>query len=364
MLFKLQKITSIILLGILLSTCQEVIDFETPDTIKNAIFIEGKLTKGEPSTAYVKIGQVFNFSTNPSLLVGESVQIIDESGQALSLNSREQGIFRLNIPNDHPAFKVDYGKAYKISVRLKNQETYESNYDTLYQAPAPTNLNFQKTFKNVQNAAGEISSEEFLAFNISTPFLTYADGTKTRFLWEFSGVFQFSDTPNGFGFYPCRATSQEPKTCYVSINPSANYISLNSDLLSGNEVTDFTFYEASNLNTFVFAEGYYLSVFQQSISEQAFNYWQQVNLLTNRNGSIFEQPSGKITTNIRNIDNPKAEIFGFFYVTESFVKRIYVSPDVAGNPKRACPSPPPAPLCDNCLCQEGSSTEKPEWWIE
>lgn len=364
MLFKLQKITGIILLGILLTTCQETIDFKTPDTIKNAIFIEGKLTKGEPSTVFVKIGQVFNFSTNPSLLVGESVEIIDESGQSLSLISRAQGIFQLNIPNDHPTFKVGYGKAYKIRVQLKNQETYESSYDTLYQAPVPTDLNFQKVSKNVQNATGEISSAEFLAFNISTPYLTYADGTKTRFLWEFGSIFKFSDTPNGFGFFPCRATSQEPKTCYVSINPSANYISLNSDLLSGDKVTNFTFFESPNLKTFVFAEGYYLSVHQQSLSEQAFEYWEQVNLLTNRNGSIFEQPSGKITTNIRNIGNPKAEIFGFFYATESFVKRIFVSPDVGGNPKKACPARPPAPLCDNCLCQEGSSTEKPDWWVE
>ena len=364
MLTKIQKTIGIILLGILLSTCQEIIDFETPDTIKNAIFIEGKLTKGAPSTVFVKIGQVFNFSTNPSLLLGESVLIIDETGQSLPLVSREQGIFRLSIPDSHPTFKVNYGQAYKIRVQLKNQEIYESTYDTLYQAPIPTDLTIQKVPKNVQNVAGEISTEEFLAFNISTPFLTYADGTKTRFLWEFGSVFKFSDTPNGFGSFPCRATSQEPKTCYVSINPTSNYISLNSDLLSGNSINNFTFYEAPNLNTFVFAEGYYLSVYQQSISEQAFEYWQQVNLLTNRNGSIFEQPSGKVTTNIRNIDNPKAEIFGFFYATEGFVKRIYVSPDFAGNPQKVCPDRPPAPLCDNCLCQEGSSVEKPVWWVE
>jgi len=82
------------------------------------------------------------------------------------------------------------------------------------------------------------------------------------------------------------------------------------------------------------------------------------------NGSIFEQPSGKIITNIKNIDNPKAEIFGFFYATESHLKRIYVSPDFAGNPEKACPEPPPSPICDNCLCQENSTTEQPDWWVE
>ncbi len=280
MLSKIQKIIGVILLGILLSTCKEVIDFNTPDTLKDAIFIEGKLTKGDPSTVFVKIGQVFDFSTNPSLLLGESVQVIDELGQSIPLISREQGIFRLTIPNDHPTFKVEYGQAYKIRVQLRNQEVYESSYDTLYQAPIPTDLTIQKIVRNVQNAAGEINPAEFLTFNISTPFLTYNDGTKTRLLWEFGSVFKFSDTPNGTGRFPCRATSQEPKTCYVSFNPVANYTSLNSNFLSGDRITNFTFYESPNLNTFVFAEGYYLSVHQQAISEQALTYWEQVNALT------------------------------------------------------------------------------------
>ena len=79
----LPKAIAFILVGLLLTTCRETIDFETPNTIKNAIFIDGKITKGNPSTVLVKIGQVFDFATNPSLLLAESVQIIDESGQAL-----------------------------------------------------------------------------------------------------------------------------------------------------------------------------------------------------------------------------------------------------------------------------------------
>jgi len=85
----------------------------------------------------------------------------------------------------------------------------------------------------------------------------------------------------------------------VSFNPVANYTSLNTNMLSGNSVKDYTIYESPNLKTFVYAEGYYLSVYQQAISEQAYEYWRQINLLTNRDGSIFEQPSGKIITNFR-----------------------------------------------------------------
>jgi len=111
----------LLMLCFLLTNCEETIDFEPPKSIQNAIFIEGKLTKGTPSNVFVKIGQVFNFSSNPSLLLAQSVHLMDESGQSLELTSREQGIFKLTIPDNHPTFKVDYGKAYKIRLQLKNQ---------------------------------------------------------------------------------------------------------------------------------------------------------------------------------------------------------------------------------------------------
>ena len=364
MLSKLQKTIGIILIGLLLTTCQEFIDFAPPDTIKNTIFIEGKLTKGDPSTVFVKIGQVFNFVSNPSLLLADWVEIIDESGQALPLKSREQGIYRLNIPNNHPTFKIDYGHGYKIRLQLKNQAIYESSYDTLYQVPEMAELKFEKISKNVIFPDGKQETQAIISFLVSTP-LTTTNNTKPHLLWEFESLFKQSDDPAapGFGKGPCIAESDTSKTCYLAINPVENYIALNTKTFSGDQLVDFSIYEADNTNTFVFSEGYYLTVYQQSLSDAAYEYWAQTNQLTNRNGSIFEAPSGKIVTNFSNANNPKDEVFGFFFATESDFKRLYISPDDAGNPRSHCP--PVAEhsiLCDNCLCWQNSTTEKPDWW--
>lgn len=366
MLSKLQKAIGLILIGLLLNTCQELIDFETPDTIKNAIFIEAKLTKGNPSTVFVKIGQVFNFTTNPSLLLAESVEILDESGQSLALTSREQGIFKLSIPNNHPTFKIDYGHGYKIRLQLKNQEIYESSYDTLYQVPEMTDLKFEKITKNVIFPDGKQEIQEVISFLVSTS-LTTATKSKPHLLWEFESLFKQSDDPAapGFGEGPCIADSDTSKTCYLAINPVENYIALNTKSFSGEQLVDFSIFEADNTNTFVFSEGYYLTVYQQSLSDAAYEYWAQTNQLTNRNGSIFEAPSGKITTNFTNENNPRDEVFGFFFATESNFKRVYVSPDDAGNPRSHCPPVGGhSILCDNCLCWQNSTTEKPDWWVE
>ena len=357
-------IYSLLIFSILLVNCQEKIDFEPPKSIKNAIFIEGKLTKGTPSTVFVKIGQVFNFSANPSLLLAQSVHLMDESGQSLELKSREQGIFKLTILDDHPTFKIAYNKAYKLRVQLNNQEIYESAYDTLYQVPEIADLKIKKVSKKVIFPDGKQETQEILAFLVSTPMIS-TNNTRPHLLWELESVFEQSDLPFGPGVRPCLATSQEPKTCYIWINPIENYRSLNTKLLSRDALIDYTVYEADNTNTFVFSEGYYLTLYQQSLSDEAYEYWSQTSQLTNRNGSIFEAPSGKIVTNFRNENNPKDEVFGFFFATESNLRRIYVAPEEANNPRSHCPPVGGhSALCDNCLCWQNSTTEKPDWWVE
>lgn len=363
---KLQKSITLILIGLLFTTCRDTINFEIPETIKDAVFIEGKLTKGTPSTVFVKIGQVFNFSATPSRFLAEFVHIIDESGQELALTSQEQGIFKLNIPSDHPTFKIDYGHAYKIRLQLKNQEIYESTYDTLYQVPEMLDLKLGTLSKNIKLPDGMRQTQEILSLLVSSP-LTSPNNTRPHLLWELESVFKQSDTPEGNYVRrgPCGLIEAEPKTCYLSINPVDNYISLNTKLISGDNLVDFTVYEAENTNTFVFSEGHYMTLHQQSISDAALEYWSQVNQLTNRNGSIFEAPSGKIITNFSNVANDKAEVFGYFFATDSNFRRIYISPEKAGNPRSHCPPVRDhSVLCDNCLCWQNSSREKPEWWEE
>lgn len=365
MLHQFQKTIGLVCLAFFVLTCQEVIDFEPPETIKEAIFIEGKLTKGNPSFVQVKIGQVFNFTGNPSLFLANFVELIDALGNTLSLNIKEHGIFTLEIPEDHPTFKVSYGAAYKIRLQLKNGATYESAYDTLYSVPEPTDLSISKISKNVINSDEKEETQEILTFNISTPLKTIQGNRKAHLLWELESVFKQSDSPEGLPFQPCPGNSRIPKTCYLSINPVANYKVLNTEELSGNSITNFTIYEADNTNTFVFSEGYYLTVYQQSISNAAYQYWAQANQLTNPNGSIFDIPSGKIITNFTNEDDPKDEVFGFFFATESALCRIYVAPEQAGNPRSHCPPVGGhSVLCDNCLCWQNSTIEKPEWWVE
>ena len=120
--------------------------------------------------------------------------------------------------------------------------------------------------------------------------------------------------------------------------------------------------------TWIFAEGYYLTVLQQSLTKASFEYWRQVHQLVSREGDFFEPIDAKVITNLVNIDDPTEEVFGYFYATEEKLIRTYAAPEIADNPRPFCPEPimfgSAPPECCNCLSLPNSTTERPIWWVE
>lgn len=362
---------SILLFVLLINiACVDPIDFEQAASVQNGISIQGKLVKGNPSKVNVQIKEVFSFAGVPRLIDAKDVIIVDDKGNSLALKSSKQGLYNLDIPENND-FEVAYGKGYQIKVELNNNEVYESTFDTLYPVLPPTEIRTLREEISIVNNAGAVDSFEVLKIVVDTDFSTF-ENKKVNLLWEFESVYKQSDSPS---FYSrcardCQPTNKEnePKTCYININPIENYNVLRTSTLSGNSISNFTLLELP-ATSFVFAEGYYLTILQQSLSEPAYEYWATVKSLTTRSGTIFEPPSGKIRANIQNKSETDTEAFGYFFVTESEQRRIYIAPSAVNSPKKVCPVPAnpdgsgPGNCCD-CLCEINSTTEKPEWWVE
>lgn len=365
----MKKITQIVLLVFIiigLNSCLEKIEFERPDSIKNGIAIQGKLLKGDDtSIVTVTLRKVFDFTISPRFLSALEVVVIDEAGQELELKSKKIGRYTVEIPESHPFFKVEYGSNYKIRVQTSDNRIYESDFDAPSPVPIPTKLVKELTTIDIRNLVGDIEIDTQLTFFIDTPLKVTGSSENSRLLWEVEGIVKITDTPNAGG--RCRIKKDpESKSCYVGTPPSRNYLTFNGKAVNGDSISRFILNETTFSN--LFAEGYYFVVHQQSVSPAAFEYWSQVGRVVNRTGDIFQAPVGKVNTNIRNIEDPKDEVFGFFYATTEEVIRVYVSPQLARFPQKQCPeifdTGEMAPYCCNCLDLEGSTSIKPDWWTE
>ncbi|MFK7983528.1 MAG: DUF4249 family protein [Saprospiraceae bacterium] len=364
--FTLLIIFSIGLFG--LSSCLDEIDFASAGTIDEAIAIQGKVVKANPSYISVTIRGVFNFTDVPRLLDARLVTVEDESGTTVELPTGADGIFYLEVPDNDPNFKIDYGKSYKINVSTFDNRNYSSSLEELLPAPVIEDLSATKTQIESVDINGNTKLSNQLTYGVSTPLKPENSSENARLLWEFTTTYQFTDSPEAYGARACRPTriESESKTCYISSSPLSNYVSINGPELSVDRIDNF---EALNTGiSSIYSQGLYLTVSQQSLTQTAYDYWTQVGNVVARTGNLFQAPAGKVITNIANIDDPKDDVFGYFYATEESIRRVYVSPDLADNPPLPCPAPPSesglAPNdCCNCSSVSNSSTVRPVWWI-
>lgn len=351
------------------SGCLDEIDFAKADKIDDSIAIQGKIVKGSPSFVNVTVRSVFNFQEAARFLNVRSVIIEDDAGNTLELDSRADGIFFLEIPDNHPTFKVDFGRSYKINVFTFDNRNYTSSLEELLPAPRPEELKVARTEIQTVDVNGSTITFDQLTYYVNTELKAAGSSENSRLLFELISTYQFTDSPESYGARACRPTQIEEfnKTCYITSSPVTNYITLNGRDLSVERVDNFEL--LSTGLTPIYAEGFYMTILQQSLTQTAFDYWSQVGNVVDRTGDLFQAPAGRVITNLVNTEDEKEGVFGYFYATEESLQRVFVSPALAGNPNLPCPSPPTeggqAPNdCCNCSTAGNSSTEKPVWWVD
>ncbi len=353
---------------VVVSGCLDEIDFASAGQIDDSIAIQGKIVKANPSFVSVTIRGVFNFQDAARLINAREVTVEDESGNKIELESNADGIFFLEIPDDHPNFKVDYGKSYKINVSTFDNRNYTSSFDELQPAPIPEAINAKRTEIETVDVNGNSRIFDQITYSIDSPLKAPNSSENSRLLWELISTYKLTDSPESYGQRACFPTRIEEfnKTCYITSSPVTNYLTLDGTELSIDRVDNYEL--LSTGLTPLYAEGFYMSVLQQSLSEEAYAYWAQVGTVVDRTGDLFQAPAGKVITNIVNTDDEKEDVFGYFYATEETVKRVFVSPEFAGSPNRTCPAPPteggqaPNDCCD-CLTAGKSTRIQPEWWV-
>ena len=351
-----------------LTTCLDKIDFERPESFVDAISIQGKLIKGDPSTVEVKVQEIFDLRTVNQFVSVKEIFLMDELGNEIPLKPKQTGIYGEEIPIDHPSFKVDYGKQYKINLTTVDGVSYESAYDEIFPAVKPDSLTVKQIIKNVPNRNEDLVPRPFIGFYLYTPTKPKSSTQNARLHWEIIFTYKLTDTPQLFTPSACCFVpmDREPKSCYITDYPVSNHLVFDASNLLIDRLDDVEMLVETPYH--LFAEGYYLTVHQQSLSEAAMEYWKQINLIFERTGDVFQDPVGKITTNFKRADGAKQEVYGFFYATEQSTIRVYADPELAGSPDNYCP-PPGGPgcvpvVCCNCALIENSTPIKPDWWIE
>lgn len=351
--------------------CLDEISFPSLNAEQTAIVVEGSLRIGNPSVAEVAITRLFDFSADglKSVNLREAI-LIDQDGNQRELKEVRPGVYRTEVFQSDQDFEVVLGKSYQMRIATFDNRDFISDLDPLMPVQNAGVMSVEATVKDVVDQFGEFSTLDLLSFSINAPLGTGQNGEAGRFRYVLEQTYKLTDSPVQGNPIP------DPKTCYITeiTDVTSALVFDGNDFATGSQELKIPLVDIVKNNT-LFSEGYYLTAYQQSLSEDAFRYWNEVSQVIDRDGNMFESPAGRIRSNFKPVDeNSKDEVFGYFYATQEDTTRIYVDPSLAEFPAAFCPGPPaPAPFgarclprfpCCDCLMLNGGALQKPDFWTE
>lgn len=352
----------LVLICWLCTSCVDEIEFEYDAATKRKLAVEASVIKGNPSQIDIRLNFALDFGGffGRDPLQGGRVYILDEQERRLDIRERSPGIY-LRSWEDNQDFSFETGKAYQLHIDSRDGKKYVSNFEKLLEVPSPTDVDIKLVIKEKLNEQENIVNQPYLQYFVNTPLISPNEGGRVNLKWDFAGVSKFPELENPNPFAP------PSKTCYISLEVNRDKIVVLDGQNASADQVEGHFLLEQEVGS-VFSRGYYLTVLQQSLSEGAYTYWNQVSQAVSRTGSIVENPVGKIFGNIQNVNDDTEEVLGYFYLTEVDTLYRYVDPEVAGFPTYFCnlfgSYEGAVEQCRNCLDQPASTTRKPDYWVE
>lgn len=346
------------LLVLLLATgCLKELDFALGEQ-ENELVVYGILTD-QPGRHRVNITRTNPFETQvaPAPVSGAVLTLEDGQSRQYPFVEIEPGVYQLA----DTLFKAEAGERYALEVRLADGQAYRSEWGLT-----------PKRVKPDSAYAGRVERERKTQLELYIDVPIPADPTGVFLRWEVTRVWRRTsvDLATVFqDYFRFRA----PKVCYMTEAPNPNDLQLFGSKRQG----DFSLRRQAILNLPLdekFFERNVFQVLQYRITEEAFNYWNDIKRVNNPEGTIFDPPPATVRGNIYSKQDPQVRILGFFEVAA--VDTVYTS--VTSSLFLPTFVPDPCfrdfnrlewaetyfyrPTCAFCTNIEGHSLEKPKFW--
>jgi hypothetical protein len=351
---KLKNIIFFLVL-LLLAECVDPVTINTT-SVGGILVVNGEINTLE-SRQQLFIGHTSPDNRIPVPTPGAIVTIINGNGEAHLYEEVSPGVYELPAG----AFNAVAGETYYIEIHLSNDKIYRSDPEQIPEANGIDNI-YYEFYQKPQFVGGLQVTKNFIAIYTDTE-LPATDGP--LFLkWAAEEVYMFEQTP-----IRNPLTGTIPLPCFVSGFPDPQRIAIfETKEKSAHTIQRTLVAEREIDHTFLARHYFVLNL--SSISSSAHKYWQKVDGLINKSGSMFDTPPAPIHGNVYNTQDPSEQVLGYFGASNTAVSRIStIRNDIpfpilyyCYDPDKGVYSPDYPSECFNCLSLPNSSHEKPDWF--
>jgi hypothetical protein len=204
--------------------------------------------------------------------------------------------------------------------------------------------------------------QTFISIYINTS-LKNQHGESGGMRWTVEEVYSFTDLP-------CHPYFDPSTTCYFKIPPNDSHLKIfKSEANVQPNLHGYQILSRMIAPDDEFVERHYFSVYQYTISQETYNFWEQVQIVTSQAGDLLDRPAAAVIGNIFEKDNPDNHVLGYFEVSGKNTRRIYTLPHLIGDNHilETCPPQRNSIIQDKCcfcymLDEAENRVERPEYW--
>ena len=251
---------------------------------------------------------------------GCQVQVTDQYGNAIIFYENEAGMYQQWVPQD---FLIT-GNQYKLLVSCKGKN-YESSFQELLKSAPIGEVYYKVEDRETTDPAITLQGIQFYTdFDIP-------QGSAENYRWEIEETWEYrSFYPitfywDGFRVLPPGSVNQDLFYCWNTV-PIYNIITASSRPLQEARINGQPLHYVSN-ETDRLRVKYSLLVTQYGLSREAYEYWQQLEKLSQETGGLYDSQPPQLRGNISNSENNDEVVLGWFSVSGKDVKRFFIDDD-------------------------------------
>lgn len=309
----------LIVFGVLLMGCTEPINLRV-NLSGGQLVVEGWVN--DVDSVHVVTLSTSSFDGVVENTLGRNAQVTItamESDQVYVLNEVFPGRYE-TIPGE---LRGIVGHSYRLDIQLANGETYASDAVTI---PEPVAI-FDTEVVLIENRGTLDNGAPFVQYSHEV-FVDIENTEEQHYVRiESQGWAQLlvdyglcDEILGGFGIPGDLSCWQFRETIESNINTATNG-GVNSDI-----------YRVSGVVIpFDFRAGYVAEIFVNSMSLEAFTYWQSALTQIQRNGGIFDPPFPPVVGNVTNRNDDSAPVLGYFHAyAQSFGRTCFERTGIPG----------------------------------
>jgi hypothetical protein len=296
----------IILLTIVFS-CREQYTPPAITTASNYLVIEGLINTGTDSTIITLSRTVaLNSKTTFKSEAKAKVTVESDANASYSLKEIKTGTYA------SPALGLNKTAKYRLRIITTDNKTYLSDFVAVKESPAIDSVGYTVQPNGLQiyvNTHDATNNSRYYRWN-------YVE------TWNFHSQYSSSSIVSGNKVVQ-RTPDQHIYSCWAG-DVSADIVLASSAKLTQDVIYNSVITTVPSSDEKLSGLGYSILVRQYALTEDAFNFWQNLKKNTEQLGSIFDAQPSEIQGNIHNINNNAEPVFGYISAGTMQQKRITV----------------------------------------